>query len=430
MRRRCRAGLWTLARRSFVSLPILLLAPAASAQDLASAIADALAHAPAIVEANADEAMAGAKLDAARAEGHPLVSVQGQVGAGRINNGGFFGFTAQNVTPLAVQAGAEMPLYAGGRVAAAIDQAHGGVDMARLGLADARARTVVSAVAAYAEVLTARRIEDRFRQLVTALTEVERQAGLRFKVGEIPASELATATARRAEADAGLAGAEGRRISAEAQFHRLTGHDAGPLAPLPALPATPPTLDEAVDAAHQANPTLSQAEKGIAIARAGVRAARAESLPTLGAYAEATHTRDQFFPGYQADAFAVGIRGRWTLFAGGRTQAKIHEADAALDGSEARARDARYLIDSAVITAWSGLATAGRMVTASAARVAAADEALRSTRLEAKVGAKPTLAVLDAEREALAAQAAMIEAEGQRLVAAWQLNALTGAVSK
>ena len=62
--------------------------------------------------------------------------------------------------------------------------------------------------------------------------------------------------------------------------------------------------------------------------------------------------------------------------------------------------------------------------------VAAADEALRSTRLEAKVGAKPTLAVLDAEREALAAQAAMIEAEGQRLVAAWQLNALTGAVSK
>ena len=83
-----------------------------------------------------------------------------------------------------------------------------------------------------------------------------------------------------------------------------------------------------------------------------------------------------------------------------------------------------------MITAWSGLATAGRMVTASAARVAAADEALRSTRLEAKVGAKPTLAVLDAEREALAAQAAMIEAEGQRLVAAWQLNALTGAVSK
>ncbi|KUR76734.1 TolC family protein [Novosphingobium sp. Fuku2-ISO-50] len=421
---------WCLARlRPLAPLPFLLLAHSASAQDLTTAISDALGHAPALAEAQSDEALASAKLDAARAEGHPLVSVQGQVGAGRIDNGGFFGFTAQNVTPLAVQAGAEMPLYAGGRVAAAIDQAHGGVDMARLGLADARARTIVSAVAAYAEVLTARRIEARFRHLTSELTEVERQAGLRFKTGEIPASELAAATARRAEGDAGLAGAEGRRISAEAQFRRLTGHDAGALAPLPALPATPPTLDEAVDSAHQANPALAQAEKGIDIARAGVRAAKAESLPTIGAFAEATRTRDQFFPGYQADAFAVGIRGHWTLWAGGRTNAKIHEADATLDGSEARARDARDSVDSAVITAWTGLATAGHMVAATAARSAAAAEALRSTQLEAKVGAKPTLAVLDAEREAMAAEAAMIEAEGQRLIAAWQLNALTGALS-
>lgn len=421
---------WCLARlRPLAPLPFLLLAHSASAQDLTTAISDALGHAPALAEAQSDEALAGAKLDAARAEGHPLVSVQGQVGAGRIDNGGFFGFTAQNVTPLAVQAGAEMPLYAGGRVAAAIDQAHGGVDMARLGLADARARTIVSAVAAYAEVLTARRIEARFHHLTSELTEVERQAGLRFKTGEIPASELAAATARRAEGDAGLAGAEGRRISAEAQFRRLTGHDAGALAPLPALPATPPTLDEAVDSAHQANPALAQAEKGIDIARAGVRAAKAESLPTIGAFAEATRTRDQFFPGYKADAFAVGIRGHWTLWAGGRTEAKIHEADATLDGSEARARDARDSVDSAVITAWTGLATAGHMVAATAARSAAAAEALRSTQLEAKVGAKPTLAVLDAEREAMAAEAAMIEAEGQRLIAAWQLNALTGALS-
>jgi len=425
MRRWCRSGLCALA-----PLPLVLWAPAASAQDLASAITDALAHAPALAEAQADQALAGARLDAARAEGHPLVQVQGEIGAGRIDNGAFFGFTAQNVTPLAVQAGAEMPLYAGGRVAAAIDQAHGGVDMARLELADARSRTIVTAVAAYAEVLTARRIEERFRQLVTELAEVERQAGLRFKVGDIPASDLAMATARRAEADAGLAGADGRRISAEAQFRRLTGHDAGTLAPLPALPPTPPTLDEAVDSAHQANPALAQAQKGIDIARAGVRAAKAESLPTIGAFAEVGRTRDQFFPGYQANTFAVGLRGRWTLWAGGRTQAKIEAADATLDGSEARARDARDQIDSAVISAWSGLATAQRMVAASSARAAAADEALRSTRLEAKVGAKPTLAVLDAERDALAAQAAVIEAEGRRLVAAWQINALVGALGQ
>jgi outer membrane protein len=54
----------------------------------------------------------------------------------------------------------------------------------------------------------------------------------------------------------------------------------------------------------------------------------------------------------------------------------------------------------------------------------------RATRLEAKVGAKPTLAVLDAESEAIAADAASIEAEGQRMVAAWQINALIGALAQ
>ena len=257
--------------RRLFALPLLFLAPAAHAQDLNATIADALAHAPALAEAQADEALAKARLDGARAQGHPLVAIEGEIGAGRIDNGGFFGFAARNVTPLALKAGAEMPLYAGGRVAAAMDQARGGVEIARLGLADARSRTMVGAVAAYAEVLTARRIEARFAQLTSELTEVERQAGLRFKTGEIPASDLAAATARRAEGDAGFANAEGRRISAEAQYRRLTGHDAGALAPLPALPETPPTLDEALDAAHRANPALAQAEKAIDIARAGSR---------------------------------------------------------------------------------------------------------------------------------------------------------------
>ena len=408
------------------ALPLLALAQPAAAQDLPTSLADALAHAPEMAEAKAGEAAAGARLDAARAEGHPLVAVDGSIGTGRIDNGGFFGFGAAGTTPVELRAGAEMPLYAGGRVAAAMDKARGGLDVARLQTLDARSQTIVATVSAYAGVLSARRIEARFGQLATELAEVEREAGLRFKVGEIPKSELAAATARRAEGDAALAQAQGQRSSAEAQYRRLTGHDAGNLAPLPPLPATPATLDEAIDGAHRANPQIAEADKGIDIARAGLRAARAESLPTIGAFAEATHTRDEFFPGYRADAVTVGVRGHWALWAGGRTSAKIHEADAGLDASEARARGTRDAIDTAVIAAWTGLATANRVVAATAASAVADAEALRSTRLEAKVGAKPTLAVLDAEREATAADAAAITAEGNRLVAAWQLDALTG----
>ena len=407
-------------------LSCVAVSPMAAAQDLAAAITAALANAPSIAEAEAGEAAASARLDRAKSEGNPLLRVEGSYGAGRIDNGGYFGLTADNVRPTAVQATAELPLYAGGRVASAIRQAQGGAEVARLGAEQARLQTVVNAVATYAEVLTARKLEARYGKLVEALSETERQAGLRFKVGEIASSDLAQTRARKAEALAGLAQAEGRRIAAEAAYQRLTGQVPGALAPLPALPPTPPTLDEATDLARQADPALRQAKAGVDVARAGVSAAKAEGMPTVGAFAEAAHVRDQFFPGYRADSVAVGVRGRWTLFAGGRVASQIRAADADLDASEARLRQATLALDGMVIEAWQGLVTARLMVEASRLQTEAAEEALRGTRLEAQVGARPTLAVLDAEREAIAAQAALLDAEAMQTVAAWRLNALTG----
>ena len=411
------------------TLSCVFAASAASAQDVATAITDALANAPTLAEANAGEVAAKARLDRARAESNPLLRVEGSVGLGRIDNGGFFGITADNTTPLALQATAEMPLYAGGRISSAIDQARGGAEMARFAAEQARLQTIVLAVSTYTEVLTARKLEARFGQLVTELIETERQAGLRFRAGDIASSELAQARARKAEADAGFAQAQGRRVSAEAAYQRLTGKPASDLAALPALPATPRALDEALDLARNANPALHQAKAGVDVARAGVRSAKAEGMPTVGAFAEAAHVRDQFFPGYKADSVAVGVRGRWTLWAGGRVAAQTRAADADLSASEARLRGADQTLEGKVIDAWQGLLTVQRMTDASRLRSEAAAEALRGTRLEAQVGAKPMLAVLDAEREAIEAEAALLQAQGMRTVAAWRLNALTGNIA-
>lgn len=415
--------------RPILTLSCLVAASPVSAQDLAAAITDALANAPALAEANAGEAAAKARLDRARSENNPLLRVEGSYGAGRIDNGGFFGLTADDVSPLALQATAEMPLYAGGRIASAIDQARGGADIARFGAEQARLQTIVLAVSTYTEVLTARKLEARYGQLVDQLAETERQAGLRFRAGEIASSELAQARARKAEADAGLAQAQGRRVSAQAAYQRLTGKPAGDMAPLPQLPPIPATLDEALDMARTSNPALRQAKAGVDVARAGVRSAKAEGMPTIGAFAEAAHVRDQFFPGYKADSVAVGVRGRWTLWAGGRVSSQTRAADADLDASQARARQADQALEGMVIDAWQGLITARHMTEASRTRTDAAAEALRGTRLEAQVGAKSTLAVLDAEREAIEAEAALLQAEGMQTVAAWRLNALTGNIA-
>jgi outer membrane protein len=413
-------------RASLIALTLILPAAPVMAQDLAAAISGALSNAPALAEAQAGEAAAQARLDRAKAERNPLVRVEGSYGAGRIDNGGFFGITADNVSPLAVQGTAEMPLYAGGRISSAVDQARGGAAMARFAAEQARLQTVVLAVSTYAEALTARKLEARHAQLTRALAETERQAGLRFRAGEIASSEFAQARARRAEAEAGLAQAQGRRTSAEAAFQRLVGQPAGELAALPQLPPVPPTLGEALDMARAHNPALQEARAGVDVARAGVRSAKAEAMPTIGAFAEAAHVRDQFFPGYKADSVAVGVRGRWTLWAGGRVSAQTRAAQADLNAGEARLRQADKTLEGMVIDAWQSLGTARRMTEASLLRRDAAAEALRGARLEAQVGAKPTLAVLDAEREAIEAESALLQAEAMQIVAAWRLNALTG----
>lgn len=402
--------------------------PPVAAQDLAAAITGALGHSPVLDEADAGQAAADARVRQAQAERNPLLRVDGSAGVGRIDNGGFFGIAAADVVPLSVQLAAEMPLFTGGRVGSAVAQAGAGRDAARFGAQQARLEVTIRAVGAYVEVLTARKLEARYQQLSLALAETERQAGLRFHAGEIASSDVAQARARGAEAEAGLAQAQGRRQSAEAAFERLTAIPAGDLAPLPALPAVPATLDEARELAQAGNPMLLQTAARSRAADAGVRSARAAAMPTVGAFAEAAHVDDQFFPDYRADSVAVGLRGRWTLFSGGRTSAAVAVASADADGSMARLRAAREEVDGAVIDAWQGLHTAQRVVEASQMRAAAAAESLRGRRLEAQVGAVPTLAVLDAEREAVEADAALAEAEGLRLLANWRINALIGAL--
>lgn len=403
-----------------------IVASPASAQELAAAIDAALANSPPLDEAAAAEAAASATIRQARAESGPSLTLQGQIGAGRIDNGGFFGIAADDVIPLSVQALAEMPLFTGGRIESAVSQANAGREMARLGQEQARREVTLRTVGAYVEVLTARRLEHRFTRLVAALAETERQAGLRFETGEIPRSDYAQARARHAEGSAALAQAEGRRISAEAALARLTGSPAGTLAPLPSPPAVPGSLDAALDLARTGNPMLLQAEAATRGTEAGLRSARAAAMPSVGVYAEAAHVSDQFFPGYRADSVAVGVRGRWTLYSGDRNAAAIAAARADTDAAAARLRQARLMVDGAVVDAWVALNTAHRMAEASQLRADAAGEALRGRRLEAEVGAVPTLAVLDAEREAAEAEAALIEAQGMQVLAAWRIRALTG----
>jgi len=409
-----------------VGLAALCLPGTASAQDLASAIAEAHAHSPALEVAAAEADAAAARVAQARAAAGPSARVEGSVGIGRLDPGGYFGLSAEGVTPSALQLVGEFPLYAGGRISAAINQAAAGSRAATLGKDIARQNLTLGTVSAYAEVLTARELVASYGKLADALDEIVRHTGLRYDVGDATSSEVAQAKARRAEGRAGLVQSQGRLIAAEARLERLTGAPVGALAPLPPRPAVPTSLGEAIETATIANVMLAQASSGVDGAEAGVRAAKASNRPTIGVFAEAGRIRDQFFPDYRNDNVTVGVRGRWTFFDSGAGGARVREAQASLTASAARLRLARDDVTQAVIEAWTGLDSAEKSLEAAHDGEAAAREALRGTRLEVRSGARPPLAELDAEREAIAATARLAEAQAAVQVAAWRLRLLCG----
>lgn len=416
-------------RRTILPLALafapLACSPAA-AESLDEVVAASLAHSPALAASKAREDSAEASLDEARAQRMPNAQAQGQIGVGRIDPQGFFGLTAADVTPRMAEVTVDLPIYTGGRISAAKLQAEGGRAAAALATQAATMDVHVQVVRAYSQALAAAQEVRSYAKLGDELDEAVRQARLKFGVGDATSTEIAQAEARRAEAQAGLAAAQGSLETARARLALLAGHPVSPDERLPAAPPLPASADEAARLALARNPSVGQARKTADVARAGISAARAEGLPSVGLYAEGASVRDQFFPGYRADSASVGVRASWNFFSGGRVSAKVDKASADARAADADADAAALEIESQARQSFAAVSSARAVLAAAEARGTATQEALRGTRLEVSANAKPQLALLDAEREAIDAESARITAEGRLLVAAYTLLALTG----
>lgn len=402
-----------------------LMAPqAALALSLTESIALAQRGNPGLAQSRAQAEAALARLAQARAARLPSLTLSGEAGTGTTDLGGFFGFGKSDISPRAAELELRQPLYTGGAASAGIDRASEARDAALAQVGGVKALLTAQTAEAYVAVLNAREIVALHEAQVRQMDEIARQAGLRFKGGEVARTDLSQAQARLAEARAGMARAQGDAARSRAHFVSVVGVEPEGLEPLDAPPSTPASLDEAMAEAGQASPALLAAQASARAAESSVRYAQAERLPSLALTATASSLRDQFFPGYQADGVTVGVQGRWTLFAGGAINGRVAEARADMRGARSDLDATRARVREAVVGAWEDVVTSRALVQAAAEQARASGSALESVRHEVRVGQKPTLDLLDAEREALAAQSSLVAARGGVVVAAYRLNAL------
>ena len=409
-----------------MSISLVLTAAPVLATSLDDALLAAEGRAPTVAIADAEASAAKARAAQAASALLPIATATGMIGTGRLDPKGYFGLTADDVSPRAGQIVIEQPLFTGGRLLGGLRSARAGAEAAKSVQVNARLALRVAVAQTYGRVIQSGRMVGQYQKLTEEMREISRQAQARFRLGESPRTDVSQAAAGLAEAEAGLAAAEGALAQTRAHFETLTGLDGRDLLPIPDQQEVLPTLDEALARALDQSPVLKQAEAGLKAARGQALAARGSWLPSVSAFAEVAGVRDQFFPGYTADSRTVGVRAQWQLSVGGRELARIREANAGERAAAAQLQSARDQVREAVISATEGVRTANRVELAAGRRLTAAEDALTSVRAEVRVGQKPQIDLLDAEQAQIAAVAALEEARTNRIVATYQLRAVLG----
>ena len=126
------------------------------------------------------------------------------------------------------------------------------------------------------------------------------------------------------------------------------------------------------------------------------------------------------------DSQSLSLNFNQTLYAGGQLSALYRKALAQRDASRAALLQTTVGVGQDVGNAWARLTVANASIEASDRQIRAARTAYEGVREEAKLGARTTLDVLNAEQELLDAQASRLTAEATRYVAVYSLLASMG----
>ena len=321
-------------------------------------------------------------------------------------------------------------LWDNGQTRAAVEAARFGVLSARQQTLEIEQNVLRSAIVAYMDLRAARANLDLTNNNIKLLQEQLRAANDRFEVGEITKTDVSLTESRLATARSGAAAAQANLAGIAANYTALTGLKPTPLSTTVNLPKIPAKLSQAEATALENHPSIKAAELNVQAASLDIALQDKNKSPTLSASVGASANRSGTGIG---DGFAQSSEGinltvqlNMPIFQGGilasqRRQAKAQHATqvAALDLARVntlatlRAGYARYR-------------AAQASKEAAIEGIRAAEIAYDGVNEEAKLGARTTLDVLNAEQELLGARAELVNSIRDEQVAAYDVIAEMG----
>lgn len=288
----------------------------------------------------------------------------------------------------------------------------------RQSLRDIEQQVLLRAVAAYMNVRRTAQLVSVRQNNLRLLREELRATRDRFEVGEVTRTDVALAEAQLASARAGLAAAQGDRRQAIEEFRNAVGRDPGVLNPPARLPQLSGDIEAAKGLAVRKHPDVLRSQHQVSAADLSVSAAQADMKPKVNLSTSLLAGEEIFGGDYNREgSFGISVGG--PIYQGGRLSSLVREAMANRDQQRAGLHLARLQVEQDVGNAYADLLAAQASRQARLEEVRAARVAFEGLREEAKLGARTTLDVLDAEQDLLDAQAGLIDAETSLYIAAY-----------
>ncbi|MEE8517435.1 MAG: TolC family outer membrane protein [Alphaproteobacteria bacterium] len=397
----------------------------AGAVTLMEALAKAYINNPTLLADRARQRATDEQVPQALSKWRPEVTLSGEISRERVYNPSA-SEVVQYRTPRTGEIIVDQPVYRGGRTVAQTRRAEAQVQAGRADLVGTEQDVLQDGVRAYMNVLRDQAVLDLNIRNEQRLRSQLQAARDRFQVGEVTRTDVSQAEARHSRSTADRIQAEGDLISSRAVYRRVIGEAPAKLTPPQPIESLPRTEQEAEDSARTQNPEVLSARFDEESARHNVDLIRGELLPEISLRGSFSKDEEISSSTRQRETAEIIAELTVPLYQSGSVYSRLRQAKET--GSQRRlelAEAERNSVEAAT-RAWENLQTAKARVQSFEAEVRADKIALEGVQIEAQVGSRTVLDVLDAEQELLDAQVSLVRSQRDVIVAGFDLLAAIG----
>ena len=368
----------------------------------------------------------------AEANWRPTLNLQGSYGYETLAVGsGAANVPTETLASHPVTAGLQLTqnIYRGGRTAAEISKAKALVRSGVAQLTLTEEGVLLDGATAYMNLVRDDATVHYREANVAALQKQLDASQEEFKVGELTRTDVAQSQARLAVAQADLVNAQGELGVSRSNFEHVIGRPAETLEQNPALPKLPSTQDQAIAISLHENPAIVAAVEGEKAADYAVTDAIGALLPSVSLNAQYQLSQDslesQEGTGVQHITSVIG-QVTIPIYQGGAEDSAVRQAKDQRSQAEIEIADTQRQVVGATQTAWQAYTVAKGSIVSDEIAVKANQEAFEGVKAEQQVGSRTVLDVLNAQQELLNAQVALVSAQRDAQVAAYQLLSALG----